>query len=638
MRTYEEHNRVTPIISSLMTELRDWDRYVNAYEFTRLLMQLMVWHKLSALRELNTAFPLLEKLTLTSFRRSEMTVRDLKDYFQNLSQHWECFQTEVPSRMPDDVLLRVMKSISLLDGSTLSYADLLEVFALLLRGKRRVMILAGEWCELMLALTGVQPGERIYNPFANYFELAFQAAHLREVQLVSEDAPQEEFSSQSLLHCLQALEQVTWTHHFSDPLQSPSCRTGFQLEQFDRAVSCIPFGLVLNQKEIVSDPYDRFDDLLQFPNLSGESACIQHILKQTSKTAVLLVPQSFIARESPSEQAFKEYLLKQGVVWAVIMLPEGTFYQFSSGQTHYLLLLDKEHHHDEVLFINGAADEFIQQETVSGLSLDTRKILDLVRRNAHEATNWDSIHEAEESYRTRSLPTENWGYVAQAALRDNHFNWMPERYLIPEHIRQQTRWLYDRETRTLEDCGELIRSQMLKDEEHHPEALPVQEVMVLDLPPSGWITQASKTVRVSPKSLKSAKRYSLKPYDLLIVIKGRIAEVGMVGDIPGEEIWVAGQAFQIIRLPDQNKKNEAIVLLMFLKSGTGQTLLRQMSTGSNTQVILSRSLKTMPVPVLTEVEKSAVIARFHQERDLIRQIQSLHQQIERLHETFLPGS
>ena len=65
-------------------------------------------------------------------------------------------------------------------------------------------------------------------------------------------------------------------------------------------------------------------------------------------------------------------------------------------------------------------------------------------------------------------------------------------------------------------------------------------------------------------------------YDILLSSKGTVGKVALIGEI--KELLIASQAIQVIRLNNvsDGKKEDAIVLYMFLKSDIGQAMLKQL--------------------------------------------------------------
>ena len=376
--------------------------------------------------------------------------------------------------------------------------------------------------------------------------------------------------------------------HLSDPIRSPSWLEGPNLRVFDHSAAVATFGF-REREDLTGDQFKRFPMRCHY----GEANQLAHLLAQSKRRVVLVVPEGFLFRTAGGERTYKEYLLRQGWLAAVVSLPRGAFAQ-TSIRTSLLILDKRQSAHRDILFIDGTsnlASDASAMATRGNDRIGTEPLLALIndrQKGPHSAP------------------------VRMQEIANNDFNLSVDRYV-------RTSWqdfvddFLDRVgTVELGDIAEIIRPQVIATDPAEPTAT-FAEVAVSDITADGSVSQPSKLVQVSTKGMAQAMRQRLETGDLLLSVKGRIGAVGIVMELAPD--WVPSQAFVIIRLRRTSPIKSPLILFRYLASPFMQGLLKSLSSG------------TVPSLQMGDVRKLRVIVPTIEEEQMI---ESQHDQIQKL--------
>ena len=117
----------------------------------------------------------------------------------------------------------------------------------------------------------------------------------------------------------------------------------------------------------------------------------------------------------------------------------------------------------------------------------------------------------------------------------------------------------------------------------------------------GFIQEISSEMKIKDQ-LQLAQRYQLEPCDILISRES--TKIGLVSNIL-KEMWIPSGHFFIIRFAE-DKPDNAIALIVFLKSSVGRSILDCLLNGRNKSNLSYESISEMPVSKLTQdVKRSA---------------------------------
>ncbi len=128
-----------------------------------------------------------------------------------------------------------------------------------------------------------------------------------------------------------------------------------------------------------------------------------------------------------------------------------------------------------------------------------------------------------------------------------------------------------------------------------------------------------KNRSLDASNAKDAEKQVLAPYGVLLSVKGRVGEVGIM---PGEvdSTYIAGQAYCILRRKDAA---QAVGVYMFLQSEFGQAQLNSLTSGTAIAQITPKTLKEMKVPAFTAEQLSKANTQFEEEVRILSEIETL---------------
>jgi len=139
--------------------------------------------------------------------------------------------------------------------------------------------------------------------------------------------------------------------------------------RFDRVLANFPFSSNWDKDGLQDDPYDRFDWHEKLPRADrGDYAFIQHIAKQLKRPerdevggkAAIVIPHGVLFRKH--EGKYREYMLENNMVEAIVGLPENLFQNNSIPVGLLILNTDKSAEREgEVQFIHAADEAFYEE-------------------------------------------------------------------------------------------------------------------------------------------------------------------------------------------------------------------------------------------------------------------------------------
>ena len=189
-------------------------------------------------------------------------------------------------------------------------------------------------------------------------------------------------------------------------LGAPKFAENGRLDTFDYVLANFPFSADWPKDDLQDDAYGRFDWHEKLPRADrGDYAFIMHMAEQLSETgqAAIVIPHGVLFRKY--EGRYREPMLEEDLVEAVIGLPENLFQNNSIPSAILHLNRDKPPEREgEVLFVH-AADEAFYEELSNQNQLTEAGISRIVEN----ARNW-----ATEERVSRAVPIEE--------IRENDYN------------------------------------------------------------------------------------------------------------------------------------------------------------------------------------------------------------------------
>jgi type I restriction enzyme M protein len=358
----------------------------------------------------------------------------------------------------------------------------------------------------------------------------------------------------------------------SNPITDPIYIDDKGLKQFSHTLAMAPFGLKYPKNTSETDIFGRFPE----KSLMGEVLQLRHMLAQSSDQVVTFVYNAFLSRTAAGEKQFKQDVIKQGWLHSVIALPpkllNNTQIQINA------LVFDKRKAAEKVLFIDSSGDEFIKREGKKVSLNNVEGILYLHDNPAPE-------HE---------LSIE----VSPDVIEKNDFNLLPSRYVLSPEQEQLNDFLSNQPTQKLEAIAELITPQAIKDELAGEVAF--HEFGVSHVNDIGELIGDGKKV-LTTSQISRANKQLIQTNDILIVNKGSVGKIVLVEN-PLPTNSMPSQAFSIVRIHKHVTNISPVSLFQYLLSPLGQVQLKALSTGETVTMIGNKDLKSMQIPVFSEVQ------------------------------------
>ena len=486
-----------------------------------------------------------------------------------------------PLRHMIETLLRLRKS------GMLERPWSVDVFSGL-AGRRGPDTLPAELADLMVQLAECHQGETIYLPWDFSAQIAARVA----------DRGCEAWIETPLRTALPALVSLLTGHTFiisyGDPIREPSALEGGQLRKFDGVIAFPPFGIRYDAKIVDADLWGRFPE----KSPSGTVLAINHALAHAKGRCVVTVPNSFLF-SSGAEAACRKRLLEHGRVHAVIAMP-GVMH--TTALPFAIIVLDAQGGNDRVRFVNGDDDLFRVAASKSRVRLTDVELLAVQLKTSVKSSVMREI--------TLDL------------IAENDFNLEVGRYLRGRTAERLQRKLQSSEVVRLQDAAEIVRPLPTLRE---GQGISVHEVGAADIPAYGYITAASREVVVEENVALRNERQFLRPFDVVLVVKGSAGKVGIVtpdAPPPGEGGWIAGQSSIVLRCLGSGKL-DAHSLALQLRSSVGQELLKMITAGASIPLIQVRELQQMSLFAVTPELADESRRSLEEEADIQRQIAAL---------------
>jgi type I restriction enzyme M protein len=391
----------------------------------------------------------------------------------------------------------------------------------------------------------------------------------------------------------------------NDPISMPYYMGDGGLKQFQSAISLPP----LNQKypkQQVHDTWGRFPE----SSLTGDVYHLRHMLAQATDWVVCFVSNNFLFRSAAGEKQFKQDVLNQGMLKAVISLPAGLLSNTTIPVS--IVVLDKSNSTKTINFIDASTEGFIEKSTrIRNRLVNVNQIID--------AFNAETDSEISK----------------QCSIEDivaNEYNLSPSRYVLSEQEQNLTNFLASHKTAKLEALVDIIRPQAVKHEDNADTAFT--EYNLSSLNSIGEVVGEGKTIQVGMNNHSRVNKQVLHPNDVLVVCKGAVGKVGMATNDIAENA-IASQAFSILRIKPHIASITSEVLYQYLTSEYGQLQLSSLATGTSAMMLSSKDLAAMPIPLFSAEKLSQIKEVRQQIIDTNQQIQSLKNNIKVLNNSWL---
>lgn len=572
------------------------------------LLQMLAWDKLD--RE--GSLP--EEYSLGRFGERPRALEFLKwgfSYLSNASALGEAaaaFRRElwIPEELSEDELRCIFQILKAPRQKKVNYREAFDVFTRLEGRGTLFANIPEEVAYLIVELAEIGPGDTVYCPFSGSLRLAEWSNYVtRKVYFEGKERT-------PLPHLLNILLNGSLNIRLGDPIAQPSWTEGRTLRLFDVSLASPPFGA--KYQNIVFDSYNRFPER----TMNGEVLHVRHVLAQTRRRAVILVPNSLLFRTTAVERQLKADLVNSGVLKTVIGLPRGLL--LSTNIACSLVVLDKEEPSDKLFFVDASSEHFYEFRRGRGLTDSGGRML----------KNVDEIVRI-----CQQRDTHIYGHEAtHKDCKDNDYNLSADRYVASsEDIRLQTLLKKSEEVTELSKVAEFFRTQSMKNE-LDDDGVECFEVAVGDIEGDGHVRNPDKSILLEERALGKLWHQVLKPNDILLAVKGSVGRVGLIpGDLDMDEPWFANQSFLVLRLKPNQYIHNPLVLFRYLSSPAGQSLIRSRVGGTTVPIIQTRDVYSLPIIIPSRKEQDEIVAEQRKIAAIYEEIDKLQAQANELMKT-----
>ena len=567
----------------LLNKLRD--EKFSQEESIKLVYLFKVWKVLSK-NKINNQNLIFERCI-----KKECNAKYLNDIFQQLSNQFYVFKLFNNSidikKLSNNLLYLIMEFVS----QQTKFLKLYDAIDLLER--QPIFIISNQIAEFAVKLLNTHYS-KLYLPFTNSFNIAYYT---------DKKVFAESYADELTIEIIKILDNLTIEFYQTNVLEQPSYVIDNKLEEFDCTVSFPPMGVKDKSLTFANDIYNRFE--IYRGKGSLDVAHFEHILAQTRRKAVVLMPVGFTFR-SGVEEKFRKYLIDKNWLEAIIQLPTN-LYSATSIETTFFVI-NKSKSHRNVYFLNLRDKQFIIKEGRKQVLNNIDEIIETYK-NCKEIENISTL-------------------VSNFEIKENNYSFSVDRYIFSKEDVAIKKILDNYETQQLQDIATIKKSQLIQDEK---DGISIYEISPSDFKSFGFTFECGKVKNIQQQHNKY-ETYKLIFNDILISTKGTVGKIAIVGDI--KKPMIASQAIQVIRIKNRNII-EPKVLYMFLKSNIGQALLKQLSTGTTMPQITTKEIKELKIPILNMAKQQESIEKFEYEVQLFEEIELLKQKIHKINNNFL---
>lgn len=338
---------------------------------------------------------------------------------------------------------------------------------------------------------------------------------------------------------------------------------------------------------------------------------LQEAYELATHRAVVLLPTGTLY--DMAEYALREELVRDNVIDIVIQLPDQTL--LGTTIPPVLVVLDKKRQQgDSITFVD--ASRLMKDDPTQS----TKKLQ--LRYDFWEKLNQIVINPINEA---------TCRQVSQSEIESNDFDLSVNRYVMgiaTQKINSQ------KSTHPLNEVAEIVRAQTLKGEEGEDGKLFI-EIGGRDINASGQISiqEPVKELNVAGRTRKRAEQQQLRPGDVLLISKGSIGRVALVGNNCGNN-WIAGQVFFILRAKEHIVRPE--YLYRYLSSPMVQQYLEEIASGTGIPILKANDIKYLSVPLPSLQDQESVIDVHHQIMEEYAAIWAHQKEIEELSQQHWP--
>ena len=401
--------------------------------------------------------------------------------------------------------------------------------------------------QLLVGLLEIQPYQKLYNPCYGMGSV-FLSLKEKKIKLFGEEL---DLKLSDIAHLIVRICGIDDIQLFvNDLLKRPYFFHQHQAEKFDYILCNPPMYAHMGMEFLKQDT--RFAQIGALTKHYPELIFLIHSLSHLQKRGVFIV-RNQVLQKSGIEAKVRQKLCEDKLISAIIELPKNIFplqkYDFS--------IIVVEPHSEDILLIDANHSFFCQKDGKYNRLIHLDQILNLFKnRKSSEHSTLIKVSQID-------------CYDLRASVA----------------IRQQKSEGQD----TLESLGfEIIRGQRVYGG-GNDEDIDFFDVGIADFKALGFSVEFSNKKRRG--NIKKIKKYALKPYDLLLSLRGSAPKITILGEIKG--VCVANAGVIVIRHQDPQR---AMELYGFFFTHRGEECLRNVYENSADGVLDLRLLAQLKLP------------------------------------------
>ena len=499
-----------------------------------------------------------------------------------------CLSRYLPSDIAEEFkpLVRNLKLIQLPD----LYTFLLEIEKKSIHLLHRTYPI--EILKLINSLLEIENGSSVYNPYPDAYGFAYWFSRHSRATVITVDPYKTE---------IPVLLNTKLSSKIEFSFKEPLCIT--DNESYDYSISFV----WKSERISLSCEENR--------EISGwkEILLLKHLLSISRKKTLIFLPSSFLIRIQKEFVEIRKTILQY--LESIILLPANIFY--SSTHAYCIVVLNKNKNCKDRKVLFADLSKFYEIS-----SFGMKNIL-----NYGEAVNvLKGNNNSHSNYRTQIS-------VSELKNLDSYYRLHPLLYL-KRNLKYFKLINNLKNTKKLKEIADIIAAPFAKTtiKQLRGKELSVFELQTTDIPESGIVSKASIRKR-KIFNLKEYRNAVIKPNDILLSVRGTIGKLGIVSDVPKDEIWIPSQTLVIIR--SHYEKLDPHALFIFLRSELGQFLLERTKSGEIQEFISMKLLKELKIPKFSIKQQVKLKEQFRKELENYKLIENLREKIEKEREDMI---
>ncbi len=406
--------------------------------------------------------------------------------------------------------------------------------------------------DLLVMLLDLKDNDEVYNPCYGIGSIFLSIGNINSnIKLYGEELDDRLSNIAKLIARFSQIH--TYSLFVNDILKQPVFKNGKKLRQFDKIICNPPIYAHMGIEQLKED--ERFNKIGILAKNYPELVFLTHALSHLKNRGVFIVRNQTLQKSFLGEKLY-EKLVKEKMIEAVIELPKNIF----PHQAYDFSILVLSHNNKDILHIDASGVKFYEKDGRYNKLLNINEIANIFRSKKEsefsKLTNIDEI-------KIHDLRASN--------------------YLTISHNKTGSL--------LLKDMGvSIFRGQRVYGSSKDSN-IEYYDVGIADFATCGF-TYKFDNKKISGDKQKIYK-YRLKPYDILLSLRGILPKMTILDNNINNVIAVANAGILILRLDDKYK---AIGLYCYFFSNMGFNCLKSIYEKSGDNTIYINELLNISIP------------------------------------------